>query len=96
MGEFGRTPKLNALGGRDHWPRAGFVALAGGGVRGGQVIGATNPFGEFPVDRAVSPQDLAFSMLSILGIDPATELTTPSGRPVRLLNEGGLIRELLG
>ena len=65
-------------------------------MRGGQVIGATNAFGESPVDRAVSPQDLAFSLLSILGIDPATELTTPSGRPVRLLNEGTLIRELLG
>jgi hypothetical protein len=96
MGEFGRTPKLNALGGRDHWPRAGFVALAGGGVRGGQVIGATNPFGESPIDRAVSPQDLAFSILSLLGIDPTTELSTPAGRPVRLLNEGSLIRELLG
>jgi uncharacterized protein (DUF1501 family) len=96
MGEFGRTPKLNALGGRDHWPRAGFVALAGGGVRGGQVIGATNGFGEVPVDRPVSPEDLAWSLLTRMGINPATELTTPTGRPVRLLNQGTFIRELLG
>ncbi len=59
MGEFGRTPKLNANGGRDHWPRAGFVCLAGGGVRGGQVIGATDAHGEVPSDRPVSPPDLA-------------------------------------
>lgn len=96
MGEFGRTPKLNALGGRDHWPRAGFVALAGGGVRGGQVIGATNGFGEVPIDRPVSPEDLAWSLLTRMGINPATELTTPTGRPVRLLNQGTFIRELLG
>src|SRR5439155_15691904 len=57
MGEFGRTPKLNALGGRDHWPRAGSVCLAGGGIQGGRVIGTTNAFGEVPVDRPVSPPD---------------------------------------
>jgi hypothetical protein len=72
------------------------VALAGGGVRGGQVIGATNGFGEVPVDRPVSPEDLAWSLLTRMGINPATELTTPTGRPVRLLNQGTFIRELLG
>jgi len=95
MGEFGRTPKLNALGGRDHWPRAGFVCLAGGGVRGGQVIGATNAFGEIPVDRPVGPPDVAFSILQLLGVDPARELLTPSGRPVKILAEGSFIRELV-
>ncbi len=94
MGEFGRTPKLNATAGRDHWPRAGFACLAGGGVQGGRVIGATNPFGEFPVERPVTPPDLAFTILQSLGIDPSRELVTPDGRPMKVLNEGAFIREL--
>jgi uncharacterized protein (DUF1501 family) len=95
MGEFGRTPKLNSIGGRDHWPRAGSVLMAGGGVRGGQVIGATNDFGEFPVDRPVGPPDLAFSILKLLGVDPTKELTTPSGRPIKMMGEGSFIGELV-
>ncbi len=94
MGEFGRTPKLNALGGRDHWPRAGFACLAGGGVRGGRVIGSTDAIGELPDDRPVSPPDLACSILTLLGIDPRQELRTPGGRPMRMLAEGTFIREL--
>jgi hypothetical protein len=94
-GEFGRTPKLNATGGRDHWPRAGFVCLAGGGVRGGQVIGATDAHGEVPVDRPVGPADLAFTLLTLLGIDPSRELMTPSGRPMRILGEGSFITGLV-
>jgi uncharacterized protein (DUF1501 family) len=95
MGEFGRTPKLNAQAGRDHWPRAGFACLAGGGVRGGQVIGATDAYGESPIERPVGPPDLAWTILSLLGIDPSRELTTPSGRPVRILSEGAFISELV-
>jgi arylsulfatase A-like enzyme len=95
MGEFGRTPKLNALGGRDHWPRAGCVCLAGGGVKGGQVIGATNSFGEVPVERPVGPPDLAFTILRLLGVDPSKEFTTSSGRPVKILGEGSFISELV-
>jgi hypothetical protein len=95
MGEFGRTPKLNATGGRDHWPRAGFVCLAGGGVRGGQVIGATDAHGEVPVDRPVGPADLAFTLLTLLGVDPARELTTPGGRPMKILSEGSFITGLV-
>jgi Protein of unknown function (DUF1501) len=94
MGEFGRTPKLNALGGRDHWPRAGFACLAGGGVRGGQVIGATNAFGELPIERPVGPPDLAFTLLRLLGVDPAGELIAPGGRPMKILSEGSFITEL--
>ena len=89
MGESGRTPKLNATAGRDHWPRAGFVCLAGGGVRGGQVIGATDAHGEVPSERPVSPPGLAFTLLTLLGVDAARELTKPSGRPMKLLTEGG-------
>jgi len=95
LGEFGRTPKINSLAGRDHWPRAGFVCLAGGGVKGGRVIGATDVRGEAPVDRPVGPPDLAFTVLKLLGIDPGPELITPAGRPVRILSEGSLISEAL-
>ena len=94
MGEFGRTPKINALGGRDHWPRAGFACFSGAGVNGGQVIGATNAYGEIPVERPVSPADVAFSILRLLGVDGAKEILTPSGRPVRYLKEGSFISEL--
>jgi hypothetical protein len=94
MGEFGRTPKLNSLGGRDHWPRAGFACLSGGGVKGGQVIGATNSQGEVPVERPVSPPDLVFTILQLLGINPERELVTPSGRPVKILSEGSYLSEL--
>ncbi len=95
MGEFGRTPKLNSLGGRDHWPRAGFACLSGAGIKGGQVIGTTNAYGELPVERPVSPPDLAFSLLRLLGINGAKEVLTPSGRPVRYLSEGNFISELV-
>ena len=88
MGEFGRTPKLNTGGGRDHWPRVFSVVLAGGGVRGGQVIGSSDRIGESPHERPVTPADLANTIYRILGIDPDSELITPDGRPIRV-NQGG-------
>jgi uncharacterized protein (DUF1501 family) len=88
MGEFGRTPKINSSAGRDHWPRAGFACLAGGGVRGGQAIGATDAYGEGPVDVPVRPEDLAHSILRLLGVDPAAEVVTPGGRPVKIMDRG--------
>ena len=91
MGEFGRTPKINSNGGRDHWPRAGCVCLAGGGVRGGQAIGATDAFGEVPRDTPVRPEDLAFSILRLLGVNPAKEYTTAGGRPIKILDRGAMI-----
>ena len=95
MGEFGRTPRLNAAGGRDHWPRAGFACIAGGGVQGGRVIGATDGFGELPSEAPLGPPDLACTILGLLGIDSDKELTTSSGRPVRILSEGRFIEELI-
>ena len=95
MGEFGRTPKINSTGGRDHWPRAGSVLLCGGGIKGGQVLGATNEFGEFPIESPVSPADLSFTILRLLGIDPSQELRTPSGRPMKLMSEGRFLSELV-
>lgn len=97
MGEFGRTPKLNTQGGRDHWPRVFSVLLAGGGVAGGQVIGASDAVGEGPQDRPVRPEDLAATIYSLLGIDPQTELHTADGRPVRLTpHDAQVVHELLG
>ena len=91
MGEFGRTPKINSAGGRDHWPRAGSVCMAGGGVRGGRVIGATDAYGEAPIDTPVRPEDLAYSIFKLLGIDPGKQYSTPGGRPLRILDSGSMI-----
>lgn len=88
MGEFGRTPKLNTRGGRDHWPRVFSVVMGGGGVRGGQVIGASDRVGESPFDSPVTPNDLAHTIYTLLGVDPHRELYTDDGRPVPV-NQGG-------
>jgi hypothetical protein len=94
MGEFGRTPKLNSRGGRDHWPRVFSVVLAGGGVKGGQVIGSSDRVGESPKDDAVTPADLARTIYTLLGIDPDHELYTADGRPVAVNQGGTVIRKL--
>lgn len=84
MGEFGRTPRLNARGGRDHWPGAWTVLFAGGKVQGGQVIGATDKHGTEPRDRPVSPGMVAASVYRGMGIDPHSRLPGPEGRPLPL------------
>jgi hypothetical protein len=96
MGEFGRTPKLNVDGGRDHWPRVFSVALAGGGVPGGQVVGSSDAVGEGPKDRAVTPADLAATIYTLLGIAPAHTLYTPDGRPVHVNRDGQALAEIVG
>jgi len=90
-GEFGRTPKINERGGRDHWPRAMFVFLAGGGMKTGQVIGASSEKGEGPAGDAISPNDVATSFLHCLGIDHHKEYQTNTGRPVMINRDGNLI-----
>ena len=93
-GEFGRTPKINARTGRDHYPRAMFCLMAGGGMKGGQVIGASDAKGEGPKDKAITPDDVAASFIHSLGIDPTKEYHTPSGRPVMIVRNGTIIPEL--
>jgi hypothetical protein len=88
MGEFGRTPKWNAGGGRDHWPRVFSVMLAGGPIEGGRVVGASDRYGESPEEDPVTPGDLCHTILASMGIDPATVVQTPDGRPIRLAPEG--------
>jgi hypothetical protein len=95
-GEFGRTPKVTKIGGRDHYPRAMFCLLAGGGVRGGQVVGASDARGEEPKDRAITPDDVAATFYRTLGIDPTKEYHTPSGRPVMIVRHGKALAELVG
>lgn len=96
MGEFGRTPKLNSRGGRDHWPRVFSVALAGGGIQGGQVIGSSDRVGEGPRERPTTPSDLAATIYTLLGIPPELELKTSDGRPVRVCPHGAEpVRELI-
>jgi uncharacterized protein (DUF1501 family) len=96
MSEFGRTPKLNTTGGRDHWPRVFSVLLAGGGVAGGQVLGASDSQGESPGDRPITPADLASTIYRLLGVDPTHELRTPDGRPIRINQGGTVIPEIIG
>jgi hypothetical protein len=96
MGEFGRTPKLNTAGGRDHWPRVFSVLLAGGGTRGGQVIGSSDSRGEGPAERPVTPTDLARTVYTLLGISPEREFHTADGRPVKVSAGGQVISECIG
>ena len=87
MGEFGRTPKVNANAGRDHWPRVFSIAMAGGGISGGEVYGASNSLGEYPEDKPVTPADITATVYTLLGINPNHELHTRDGRPVRIAPE---------
>jgi uncharacterized protein (DUF1501 family) len=94
-GEFGRTPKINSeRGGRDHYARAMFMLMAGGGVKGGQVIGETDEKGMGPKSKGFSPDDVAASFYHCLGIDPKKEYQTSTGRPVMIVRDGTVIREL--
>jgi uncharacterized protein (DUF1501 family) len=94
MGEFGRTPQINPRSGRDHFPRAFNVALAGGGVRGGQVIGATNDAGTEVIDRPVTIPDLFRSIYHTLGIDADYENMSGIGRPIKVVDGGEVVSEL--
>ena len=94
-GEFGRTPRINTFFGRDHWPGAMSVLMAGGGLKMGQVIGATNSKGEHPIDRSLSPADVLATVYRQLAIDPAQGFHNSAGRPIPILSHGDPISELL-
>lgn len=95
MTEYGRTPKINADGGRDHWPNAFSIAFAGAGIRGGQVLGATDEQGARVIDRPVSPEEIAATILHLVGIHPQTEFRKPDGRPIQYVDHAAPIHELL-
>jgi hypothetical protein len=88
MGEFGRTPKINANAGRDHFPKVFNVALAGGGIKGGQVIGSSNAAGTEVKDNPVTVPDLLASVCHSLKVDPAKEMMSPIGRPIKIVDGG--------
>ena len=95
MGEFGRTPQVNASGGRDHWPGAGSVLFAGGKYRMGQVIGATDDKGGVVTESPYGPQSILHMVYSHLGIDPSRTFSDHAGRPRYILEEREPIREML-
>jgi hypothetical protein len=87
-GEFGRTPKVNPAGGRDHWPQCWTILMAGGGIKGGQVIGSSDDLGAAPKDRPTTPGEVAATVFKGLGIDLGTELPGAGGRPIPLVDRG--------
>jgi len=93
MGEFGRTPKINAGGGRDHWPDCYSIVLAGGGIQGGSTYGASDKMGAYPAAKPVTPGDLAATLFWRLGLDLSTELHDGLGRPFAIAN-GKPLKEL--
>jgi uncharacterized protein (DUF1501 family) len=101
MGEFGRTPKINSgqpgipIPGRDHWGDVFSVMMAGGGLRGGQVVGASNARGESPIDRPLTPADVLATVYHVLGIDPKISFSDFAGRPMPILDSGQPIREII-
>jgi hypothetical protein len=94
-GEMGRTPRVNKTAGRDHWPAAGFALFAGGGLRMGQVVGATDARGERPQSRPYTPQNLLATLYHVLGIDPNLTFPDHTGRPRYLLDDQEPIGELV-
>lgn len=99
-GEMGRTPRINSgkakkAPGRDHWGSAMFCLLGGGGVKGGQIVGATTRRGEEVKDRPVVPEDIHQTIYQVLGIDPQMSFLDSVGRPTPILDHGQVIHELL-
>ena len=94
MGEFGRTPRINPRTGRDHFPRAFNVALAGGRIRGGQVIGSTTNDGTEVASRPVTVPELFCTFYKALHINPRKENSGPLGRPIKIMDKGEAVKEL--
>jgi len=95
IGEFGRTPKINPNAGRDHWPRAMFALLAGGGIKGGQVLGKSDDKGMGPAGDPITPDQVSATFYSTLGIDHQKEYHTPTGRPVMIVRDGTVLKQLV-
>jgi hypothetical protein len=96
MGEFGRMPRINLTAGRDHFPAAFNVALAGCGVRGGQVLGATDKLGTEVAARPVTVPDLFCTFCQALGLDPRRENQSNVGRPIKIVEGGNAVQEVFG
>jgi hypothetical protein len=88
LAEFGRTPRINPAGGRDHWPQCWTVYFAGGGVQGGRVVGRSDPIAAMPAERPVEPAEVVATIYRSLGLDLETHLPGPQGRPFALVDPG--------
>jgi hypothetical protein len=95
MGEFGRTPTINAGAGRDHWARCWSVVVGGAGIQGGLAVGETDPEGRSVITEPYSAEDLMATICKGLGISLETTYQSKSGRPMKIANGGKLIRELI-
>jgi len=93
--EFGRTPKINPTAGRDHWPKVFSVVLAGGGIKKGSIYGTSDPTATEPQDDALSIEDMAYTLYHLLGIDSDKKLLAPGNRPIIIVDEGKLRKELV-
>lgn len=93
--EFGRTPKINGTGGRDHWPKVFSIAMAGGGMKRGNVYGKSNATASEPEDDPLTVEDWATTMYHCLGIEAGKELMAPGNRPIEIVNGGKVITDLL-
>src|SRR3954463_1933450 len=93
--EFGRTPKINGTAGRDHYPKVFSVVLAGGGIKRGQVYGSSDPTGGEPDENPLTVPDLAHTVYHQMGIDPEKTLLAPGNRPIKIVKDGALVKELL-
>ena len=94
-GDMGRSPRVNGKAGRDHWPQCGFALLAGGGVKSGFVLGATDKQAGYPTSHLVSPGDLVATVYHQLGLDPEMTVPDQTGRPVHVAHGGSVIRSVL-
>ena len=94
--EFGRTPKINNTAGRDHWPKVFSIVLAGGGIKKGFVYGSSDSTGGEPDADPLTVADYAATIYHQMGINPDNELISPGDRPLRIVNGGKVVKELLG
>jgi len=94
MGEFGRTPRINKLAGRDHWPQCYTILMAGGGIKPGTVVGASDRIGAYPAQDIYRIEDVSATMYHLLGLDPETEMVDKLGRPIPI-SKGKIIRDVL-
>lgn len=95
MGEFGRTPRINQNAGRDHWPRSWSIVMGGGGLKGGQAVGSTDKDGVDITDKPVGVMDVVATMTKAMGVPLATQYTTPLGRPMKIVDDGKPIADLV-
>jgi hypothetical protein len=93
--EFGRTPRINSGGGRDHWPRVFSVVMAGGGIKRGMVLGSSDAIAGEPANRPVSVEDFTATIHSLLGIDHEKDLMAPGNRPIAIMQNGKPLREAM-